>query len=186
MDDIKVGKFISYVLRHHPEEIGITLDKSGYADTRELIEGVAKRFEGFDMESLERIVRENNKQRFAFNSDKTKIRASQGHSLKNIDLGLSPVSPPKRLFHGTAERFLPAILQEGLKPMSRQHVHLSADFDTAVKVGTRHGRPVVLIIDSEKMSDDGYTFFLSENKVWLTDCIPPQYIFVQGSDNNGA
>ena len=151
MDDIKVGKFITYVLRHNPEEIGITLDKNGYADTRELTCGVAKRYEGFDMECLERIVRENNKQRYAFNSDKTKIRASQGHSLKNIDLGLSPVLPPKMLFHGTADRFLSSILKEGLKPMSRQHVHLSADYDTAVKVGSRHGRAVVLVVDSEKM-----------------------------------
>lgn len=176
MDDVKAGRFISLILRHHPEEGGVTLDSHGYADVSRLIDGVAKKFHGFNMDDLERIVRENNKQRYSFNEDKTKIRANQGHSVSGIDLELKPVSPPDLLYHGTAEASVPIIMEEGLKPMSRQYVHLSAEYETAVNVGKRHGKPQVLTIDTKAMERDGFSFFISENGVWLTAHVPPKYI----------
>ena len=172
---IKMSKFISLALRHHPEAAGVTLDSEGYADTAALIKGVAEKFRGFDMKALEKIVAEDEKKRYSFNEDKTKIRANQGHSVQGVDPGLAEKIPPEVLYHGTAERFMSSIKTEGLQKMSRQYVHLSVDKQTAEKVGVRHGKPVIITIDTAAMHRDGYKFLLSENGVWLTEKVPPEY-----------
>lgn len=173
--DVEFGKFISLILRHKPEVIGITLDSNGYADVKELLNGINKSGKEIDMITLERIVRENNKKRYSFNKDKTKIRANQGHSL-NVDVELKSAVPPKVLYHGTADRFLESIKEKGILKKSRQYVHLSKEKETAIDVGKRHGKPVVLAIDTEKMCNDGYVFYLSENNVWLSDYILWKYV----------
>ncbi len=174
-NDVKIGKQLSYILRHHPESAGITLDSDGYADTAEIISALSKNFDGFNFRSLERIVVENDKQRYSFNKDKTKIRANQGHSLKNVNINFKTCEPPAVLYHGTGLRFMDSIRKEGIKKMSRQYVHLSPDEDTAVKVGKRHGKPFVIKIDAAAMFHVGYIFYLSENGVWLTDYVPVKY-----------
>ena len=173
--ETKISKFISLVLRHNPEAAGVTLDSEGYADTDLLIRGVAEKFRGFDMNTLEKIVAEDEKKRYSFNDDRTKIRANQGHSVQGVDPGLVEKIPPEVLYHGTAERFMSLIKAEGLQKMSRQYVHLSADKQTAEKVGVRHGKPVIITIDTAAMHRDGYKFLLSENGVWLTEKVPPEY-----------
>ncbi len=174
MDLKSTGKFLSLILRHKPEVIGITLDEHGWADVSELIKGVA-RSRPFDMATLEQIVREDDKQRFAFNENRTKIRASQGHSV-DVDVELKEMIPPVILFHGTAQKSVSSIEREGLRSMSRLYVHLSDTFDKAFKVGSRHGRPVVYQVDCEAMSKDGYVFYLSANGVWLTKEVPVSYL----------
>ena len=169
------SKFISLILRHQPDAAGITLDAHGWADVPKLLNGMAAAGYPADPALLEEIVRTDAKQRYAFNEDHTKIRANQGHSVA-VDLEFQPVEPPEYLWHGTASRFLGSIMQEGLKPMSRQYVHLSPDIETAVKVGTRHGRPVVLQIAAGQMAKDGCRFYRAENGVWLTDTVPAEYI----------
>ena len=177
IDDVKAGRFISLVLRHDPGAAGIKLDRNGYCDVAGLIKGAAKKYPGFSMEDLERIVENNNKQRYAFNEDKTKIRARQGHSIQGIDLGLTAVSPPELLYYGTSEASAAGIKDEGIKKMSRHMVHLSADIQTAEKVGARHGKPYIFTVRAGEMHRDGYEFFLSENGVWLTGFVPPEYLF---------
>ena len=174
MSTKKTSKYISLILRHRPEVIGIELDKHGWADVSELIEGVNKTHP-LDMTLLERIVDEDEKQRYSFNEDKTRIRANQGHSIP-VDVELEEVAPPAILYHGTGEKYTASIEKTGLIPKSRLYVHLSADHDTAVKVGQRHGKPIVYQIDTEKMSKDGYQFFLSVNGVWLTKKVPTEYL----------
>ncbi|MBR4201014.1 MAG: RNA 2'-phosphotransferase [Oscillospiraceae bacterium] len=171
----QTSKFLSLVLRHQPEAAGITLDSHGWADVPALLGGMTAAGCPVDTALLEEIVRTDEKQRYSFNAEHTKIRANQGHSVK-VDLNLRPVAPPEFLWHGTASRFLDSILREGLKPMSRQYVHLSPDTGTAEKVGSRHGRPVILQIAAQQMAQDGYLFYQAENGVWLTDTVPPQYI----------
>jgi putative RNA 2'-phosphotransferase len=170
-----ISKFISLVLRHRPELIDLTLDEQGWADVDELINKASAKGTTIDREILETIVTTNDKQRFAFNEDKTKIRANQGHSIA-IDLHLQPKVPPAILYHGTAEQYLNGIINIGLKKKTRQHVHLSANIETAKAVGSRHGKPIILTIDALKMHQDGYIFYLSDNKVWLTDNVPTIYI----------
>lgn len=177
--DVKLGRFLSLVLRHDPDAAGISLDEHGWADVQELLNGVRRSGRQINLETLERIVRENNKQRYSFNADHTKIRANQGHSLQ-VDVELTAVKPPRYLYHGTASRFLPAIQREGIKKMSRQYVHLSGNFQTAVEVGRRHGSPVVITISAEAMAHDGVTFYLSENGVWLCEYVAPEYFFTEG------
>ena len=152
------------------------MDKGGWANVEELLTGMNKHRDGYQlcMCDLEEIVAKDNKQRYSFNEDKTLIRANQGHSI-NVDLGLTPVKPPKELYHGTATRFKDAIQKEGIKSMSRNHVHLSASKETADTVGKRHGKPMIIVIDSEEMDRQGIKFYLSENKVWLTDYVDPKY-----------
>jgi len=174
-DDVRISKYISLILRHKPETIGITLNEHGWADVRELISGIKKSGKYIDMEILERVVAENNKQRFCFNDDHTKIRANQGHSI-DVDINLPASEPPDILYHGTASRFLDSIREKGILKQTRQYVHLSADVETAFAVGKRHGSPVVLPIDTKKMTADGYIFYISENKVWLCDNIQWKYI----------
>lgn len=168
------GKFVALILRHKPETIGITLDEHGWANVDELIEGIAKT-RTFDMEMLEEIVATDNKQRFSFNEDHTMIRANQGHSIP-VDVELKKLSPPEVLYHGSAIKYEEAIDDIGLIPKSRLYVHLSKDYDTAVKVGSRHGKPVIYKVYSGNMDKDGYEFFLSENGVWLTKSIPTKYL----------
>ncbi|MBP3870983.1 MAG: RNA 2'-phosphotransferase [Faecalicoccus sp.] len=166
----KIGKYISLILRHKPETIGIELDEHGWANVDELLKGV-----GIDMETLETVVRTDNKGRFSFNEDKTKIRANQGHSI-NVDVELEQVNPDHDLYHGTGEKYVSSIDAEGLKPKSRLYVHLSNDIQTAVKVGSRHGKPVIYLVDCASMIRDGYVFYRSVNGVWLIKEVPVKYL----------
>lgn len=170
-----VSKFLSLVLRHSPETIGLRLDENGWADVGELIEKCSKNGNSLNMELLEYVVENNDKKRFAFNEDKAKIRASQGHSI-SVELNLSEAEPSEFLFHGTVDKSLESIQKEGLQKMSRQHVHLSKDRETATKVGSRRGVPQILTVRSGEMFKDGFKFYLSENNVWLTDQVPAKYI----------
>ena len=166
--------FIALILRHRPEVIGITLDEHGWANVDALLAGI-NRTRPLDMAGLEEIVRTDEKQRYAFNADRTKIRANQGHSVP-VDVELQQVTPPALLYHGTGEKFVPSIEARGLIPKTRLYVHLSGDYDTARKVGARHGSPRVYQINAARMSADGYVFYRSVNGVWLTKQVPPQYL----------
>lgn len=168
------SKFISLILRHKPEEIGISLDEHGWANVDELIAGIAKR-QPFTMAILEKIVATDEKQRYSFNEDKTLIRANQGHSVP-VDVELRQVSPPRYLYHGTGEKYVMSIEKQGLIPKSRLYVHLSADCETAKKVGARHGKPVVYRVSADQMEQDGYLFYLSANGVWLTKEVSAKYL----------
>ena len=174
MSGNETSKFIALILRHKPESIGITLDEHGWANVGELIAGIAKT-QPFDMEMLEEIVRTDNKQRYSFNEDKTLIRANQGHSIL-VDVELPEKLPPAILYHGTGTKYTASINEQGLIPKSRLYVHLSQDYETAVKVGQRHGKPFVYQVDAGRMSADGYKFFLSVNGVWLTKKVPVEYL----------
>ena len=174
----KLSVFISLVLRHKPDAAGISLDEHGWANVNELLDGINDTGRKIDMDILEEIVRTDSKQRYSFNEDKTLIRANQGHSIP-VDVELDEQKPPQILYHGTAERFLDAIMAEGLKPMSRLYVHLSKEEETAIKVGKRHGKPVVLRINSEEMYHDGIRFYLSQNGVWLTKYVDKKYIITE-------
>lgn len=176
-DLVPLSKFVSLVLRHDPARAGLTLDASGWADVDQLIAGAVTTGVPLTRARLRALVEQNEKRRFAFNEDGTRVRASQGHSV-DVDLGLEPVTAPDVLFHGTAQRTLDAILATGLEPRGRQHVHLSGDRDTAVAVGRRHGRPVVLEVDARGMQTAGFAFLRSANGVWLTDAVPPAYLRV--------
>lgn len=173
--DMDLGRFLSLVLRHHPEAIGITLDSNGWAQVDALLDGMNQKKKQIDREDLERIVRENSKQRYSFNEDHTKIRANQGHSIE-VDVELRETAPPPILYHGTADRFLESIKREGITRQTRQYVHLSGDVETALQVGKRHGRPVVLVIDVAQMVADGCRFFQSKNGVWLCSQVPFHYV----------
>lgn len=173
---ISMGKFISLILRHKPETVGLSLDNNGWVDVEELLSAINKT-RRLSFKELEDIVNTNNKKRFSFNDDKTKIRANQGHSI-DVDVELEKKTPPNILFHGTSIKSVPSIMKMGLLPMSRLYVHLSSDESTAYKVGLRHGRPVILTIDSSKMYEDGIDFFLSKNGVWLTKNVASKYISI--------
>lgn len=182
MKDLKhISKFLSLVLRHSPEVIGIKADEQGWVNVDELIEKSKRKHVKFDFETLEEVVFTNDKQRFAFNDDQSKIRANQGHTIK-VDLQFKPVKPLEVLYHGTVEKFLNNIKTDGLQKMQRLHVHLSKDQKTAIKVGSRRGKPIILEIDALKMHEDGHEFYLSENGVWLCNEVPAQYIKFE---NNG-
>ena len=174
-DLINASKFLSFVLRHEPQAIGLALDRQGWANIDELIEKARPRGMALTRELIAEVVATSDKQRFAIDDTGERIRANQGHSV-GVDLGLEPANPPPVLFHGTAEATVPAIRAEGLKPGQRQHVHLSPDEQTAIKVGSRHGKPVVLRIAAGRMQGQGHVFFLSTNGVWLTDCVPAEFI----------
>ena len=164
------SKFISLILRHKPETIGIKLDEHGYANVNELIKGV-----DIDFETLEKIVREDEKGRYAFNEDKTKIRANQGHTI-NVDVELEEKIPPDILYHGTATKYEDSINQKGLISKERLYVHMTDSLEVAKKVGTRHGKLIVYEIDAKKMSQDGIKFFKSVNNVWLTKNVDAKYL----------
>lgn len=174
-DHKRTSKFLSLVLRHSPETIGIRLDEQGWVEIDLLLSKMASAGHPTSREFLEEVVRTSDKQRFAISEDGQKIRANQGHSV-TIDLGLTPETPPDLLLHGTGQDNLESILAQGLHSGARQHVHLSVDPVIAKKVGTRHGKPVILEIDAQGMVEAGHVFYLSANSVWLTDCVPPQFI----------
>lgn len=173
----EISKFISLILRHKPDTIGIVLDEHGWANVDELINGINKS-QAITKEILEKIVDEDNKQRYSFNEDKTLIRANQGHSIP-VDVELEEVIPPKYLYHGTGRKYVASINRQGLIPKSRLYVHLSNGVVTATNVGSRHGIPVVYCIDAQKMYEDGYKFYLSKNGVYLTKEVPIQYLASQ-------
>ena len=172
----RISKFLSLVLRHRPEFINLQLDHNGWALVEDVIEKSKTKDVDFSIEDLKEIVDTNDKKRFAFNEDFTKIRANQGHSVKNIDLELEAIEPPEFLYHGTVQKFMESILTTGLQKRSRQHVHLSEDRDTATKVGSRRGKPVILSIASGEMDQQGFKFFKSANDVWLTEHVPVEFI----------
>lgn len=174
MSDKNTSKFISLILRHKPETIGITLDEHGWANVSELIARVNKTHT-LDMEILERIVAEDEKQRYSFNENKSLIRANQGHSIP-VDVELEEVTPPDILYHGTSEKYTTSIDVQGLIPKSRLYVHLSGDVDTARKVGSRHGKPVIYAVKSGEMHRDGIVFYKSVNGVWLTRLVDAKYL----------
>jgi len=171
---VSTSKFLSLILRHNPSAIGIALDEHGWADVGELISGIAKKQE-FTMRDLEEIVNTDNKRRYSFNEDKTKIRANQGHSI-DVDVELEEKIPPKVLYHGTGEKYVESIDRIGLIPKARQYVHLTDNKKTAIDVGKRHGEPVVYVVNTEKMLRGGHKFFLSANGVWLTKSVPAEYL----------
>jgi putative RNA 2'-phosphotransferase len=176
-----ISKLMSLVLRHRPETIGLQLDENGWAIVDELIEKINAKGIKADRETIETIVAVNDKKRFTFNDDQTKIRASQGHSLQ-VELNLEEKIPPVVLYHGTTAAYLESILESGIQKQSRQHVHLSETVETAKAVGSRHGKPVILTINAKEMQEAGYTFYQSANQVWLTDEVPPRFINVQESE----
>lgn len=172
--EIKISKALSYWLRHRPEKIGIKLEKDGWVDVQELLEKSKSELE-FTFEELQEVVKNNDKQRFSFSEDMKKIRANQGHSA-DVKIDFKEIAAPPVLFHGTVSQFIDSIKKKGLIPGNRHHVHLSKDKETAEKVGSRRGAPVILNIDAMKMQDDGFKFYISENGVYLTDTVPPKYI----------
>jgi putative RNA 2'-phosphotransferase len=174
-DHVRISKFLSLVLRHQPEAAGLTLDAEGWVAVDDLIAACGRHGHVFTRAVLDEVVRTNDKQRFAFSADGRRIRASQGHSVA-VNLGLEPLTPPPRLFHGTVARFLDSIRRTGIRRGARQYVHLSVDTATAERVGIRRGEPIVIEIDAAGMHRDGHVFFRSANGVWLTEHVPPSYI----------
>lgn len=178
---VKVSKFLSFVLRHQPDAAGIALDANGWVPVDQLIDGAKKNGNAFTIDELKEVVATNDKKRFAFSDDGKLIRASQGHSI-DVDLDYKPAVPPPTLYHGTATRFIESICKEGLTKQGRNHVHLSADCETATKVGQRHGKPLILTIKASEMHGSGFSFFLSANNVWLCEKVPVNFIvFPDGS-----
>ena len=175
IDYERVSKFISLLLRHKPEAANLVLDKYGYAQVDELVAYLNKKYGGFTVTDLDTIVETDDKQRYSYNNDHTKIRAVQGHSFP-VDLRLEAQQPPLLLFHGTSTKYLDSIMKKGIISKSRQYVHLSKDVDTAHTVGLRHGAgTVILVVSANQMWKDGYKFFLSDNGVWLVNEVPTKY-----------
>lgn len=171
----KISKFLSLVLRHQPQTIGITLDDNGWVEIDELLKGMTSARRHITREQLENVVNSNDKQRFTISDDGCRIRAKQGHSV-DVDLGYQTAAPPEHLCHGTPERFIPLIRESGLKKMKRHHVHMHADQNLATEVGGRRGKPILLIVRSLEMHNAGHEFFVTENDVWLTDHVPAEFI----------
>ncbi len=169
------SKLLSFILRHEPGFAGLIPDRAGWVSVDELLVGLSKQGKPLTREALEQIVIKSDKQRFAFSEDGERIRSNQGHSI-DVELGYESADPPDILYHGTASRFIEAISREGLRKQSRHHVHLSTSLETASKVGTRHGKLILLTIRAGQMKQAGFQFFLSTNGVWLTDHVPAQYI----------
>ena len=177
---VTVSKYLSKHLRHEPERLGLTLAPGGWVAVDDLLAGCARNRFPITRDELLEVVAKNDKQRFAFDETGQLIRANQGHSTA-VDLQLEPALPPDVLYHGTATNTLDAVLQDGLKKMARHHVHLSRTPDDARKVGGRHGKPVVLVVDAAALAKSGATFFCSANGVWLVDGVPPEYLRVQST-----
>ena len=174
-DKVRTSKFLSLVLRHRPELIGISLDPAGWVSVNELLRACRAHGRAITPDELRDLVATSDKQRFAFSEDGERIRANQGHSVA-VELGYSPAAPPDTLYHGTVGKFLPSIREGGLKKGDRHHVHLSPDEETARKVGQRRGKPVILKVESGRMHREGHQFFLSTNGVWLIEHVPPEYL----------
>lgn len=174
-ESTRISKFLSLVLRHKPETIGIQLDENGWVTVDMLLKQLGTHGHPVSKEILDHVVATNTKKRFAYNDDETKIRANQGHSVE-VDLNYTPLQPPAILYHGTAERSLESIFKTGLEKKNRHHVHLSTDVSTALAVGSRYGKPVLLTVAAGEMYTDGYNFYVSDNNVWLTDHVPVKYL----------
>jgi putative RNA 2'-phosphotransferase len=183
-DVVKDSKFLAGVLRHNPGKIGVTLDAAGWVDVDVLLAALERRGRRIGRARLDFVVEHNGKKRFEYDESGARIRASQGHSVP-VDLGYEPQDPPETLYHGTATRSLDSIFAEGLLPGRRHHVHLSMDLETAVKVGSRHGKPVVLVVAAARMRADGRAFFRSTNGVWLTEHVAPEYLSFAQPDSVG-
>lgn len=173
--DVQLSKFLSLVLRHKPQEIGISLDPAGWVEVDELLRACTGRGMPLTRERLNAIVADNDKQRFAFSPDGRRIRANQGHSV-GVELGYEPAVPPEILYHGTAEKYLESIRQTGLVKGKRHHVHLSFTRQTASAVGQRHGNLVLLEVQAGRMHREGHAFFKTPNNVWLTDAVPVEFL----------
>jgi putative RNA 2'-phosphotransferase len=173
-----ISKFLSYVLRHRPDAIGIAPDREGWVEITALIAAAAKAGRQLDADLIRTVVETNDKKRFSFSEDGLRIRAAQGHSSKSVNISYSEKEPPDFLYHGTATRFMESIGKEGLRPGLRHYVHLSPDKQTATTVGRRHGKPVVLTVAAHAMHEQGYRFFQADNGVWLTEKIPPEFLAV--------
>lgn len=171
----KISKTLSYWLRHKPEDGGLTLDQNGWAAVEDVLAALSREGQHVSPALLNSVVQNSDKQRFELNDNATRIRARQGHSVQ-VEGDWREATPPDVLYHGTVDRFLDAIMAEGLKPMNRHHVHLSGDIETASKVGQRRGKPVILHIDAGRMANSGARFLLTGNGVWLTDAVPPEFI----------
>jgi putative RNA 2'-phosphotransferase len=172
---IRISKYLSKHLRHQPERLGLELAAGGWVEVHALLAACSNQGFPISRAELEEVVERNDKQRFAFDPSGTLIRAQQGHSV-SVDLELEPAQPPPTLYHGTVERYLPAILRDGLLKMQRHHVHLSSDIATASRVGARRGAPIILAVDAAAMHQAGFTFYRSGNGVWLVDHVPPEYL----------
>lgn len=172
----QISKFLSYVLRHQPDAIGLTLDHEGWADISALIAAAVNVGKQLDYYLIQAVVTTSNKKRFAISEDGLRIRAVQGHSADSVDINYAEKVPPKFLYHGTATRFLESIRKKGLLPGSRQYVHLSEDVDIATTVGQRYGKPLVLTVAATAMYREGFKFFQAENGVWLTNAVPAEFI----------
>ena len=178
MDDkrlVRCSKYLARHLRHQPERLGLTLQPGGWVEVSDLLAALDAHSFRLSREELEEVVERNDKRRFSFSDDRRRVRANQGHSV-DIDLALDPASPPETLFHGTSTARLAAVMGEGLKRMARHHVHLSIDVETAQRVGARHGKPVVVEIAAGRMHSAGFTFFVTDNGVWLTAEVPREYL----------
>jgi putative RNA 2'-phosphotransferase len=178
MDDkrlVKTSRYLSRHLRHQPERLGLTLEPGGWVAVDDLLEACAARSFALTRGGLEEVVARNDKRRFSFDASGERIRANQGHSVE-VDLELAPAQPPELLFHGTGRGSLASILRDGLERGGRHHVHLSPDVETAVRVGRRHGPPVVLDVAAGRMAAAGHTFYVSDNGVWLVDAVPPEFL----------
>lgn len=171
----KISKFLSLILRHKPEVVGLTLEENGWVSVEKLMKACSGYGKSFSFAELKEVVETNDKKRFAFDKTGKRIRASQGHSLE-IEIEFEEKTPPAILYHGTAEKNLGVIFTDGLKKMSRHYVHLSADIETAKKVGTRHGKPIIFEINTEKMLEENYKFYISANSVWLVESVPPKFL----------
>lgn len=174
--DVEASKFLSYVLRHKPEAIGLTLDQEGWAKIDALLRLAKKHGKTLSHEQLMRVVAQSDKKRFTLSPDQLRIRAAQGHSTNQVDITFTPKTPPDTLYHGTAERFLASIFGQGLVPGKRQYVHLSPDARTAEIVGKRYGAPAILAVRAAEMAQNSFLFYCSENGVWLTREVPAQYL----------
>jgi putative RNA 2'-phosphotransferase len=172
---VKKSRYLSLILRHRPEAVGLKLGRGGWVDVDVLLQALSAHGRGMSRDELTSVVEQNDKRRFSFSEDGRRIRANQGHSIP-VDLGLQPTTPPPRLYHGTVERALSGIMRNGLQRKSRHHVHLSPDTKTARKVGARRGEPLILEIDAAAMAAAGHEFFVSENGVWLTESVPVQFL----------
>ncbi len=181
----KLSKFMSFILRHKPDAIGLSLDPQGWASIDELVLKSNVAGNSFSREDLMHVIETSEKSRFSLSADGQYVRAAQGHSVA-VNLGLTPQEPPALLYHGTAKRFLRSILSQGLKPRARQQVHLSVDEATAHLVGQRHGTPVVLTVEARRMHTEGFQFFVADNGVWLTDQVPSEFLESSSSDADSA
>lgn len=185
VDQRRLSKRLSFWLRHQPGSAGLVLDERGCADVAAVLAALQRAGLNCDRDCLEELVASNDKQRFEFAEDGQRIRARQGHSVP-VDLSLNEQVPPKTLYHGTVERFLPSIFADGLRPMKRHHVHLSPDADTARQVGQRRGRPVILLIEAARMAGEGHRFYRTGNNVWLVDRVPPDRLRLASASSGPA